>query len=333
MGGSGSRRLPTFKPEDLTVKKALGRGTFGTLAAGKTEILVVAKPLSQPLHPKSFAPVRHDNVCRIIGILEKPGPEILVLWEYCKGGSIHDRLEKNGCRDETRMSYALQASSGLKAIHQARALHTNLNPRNILLSSNDQIKISDYNPRLLLKGQADLKLVETHDNKTSDKSKICYMAPEVVVNGRASDKSDVYSLGMCLKYIWFRDAREGMRNPEAKRKGADFRLALLGRTSSPEPTERPDIDEIVTILAKAASPSGSVATREQASSPVVLEGEPEGADSESTQPYLQGLAAWSVLVDRPKGEVPDALPEWYLRQQAEMPDGLGVPLDDEGEPP
>mmetsp|Transcript_31884 Transcript_31884/g.61653 ORF Transcript_31884/g.61653 Transcript_31884/m.61653 type:complete len:245 (+) Transcript_31884:59-793(+) len=241
MGGSGSRRLPTFKPEDLTVKKALGRGTFGTLAAGKTEILVVAKPLSQPLHPKSFAPVRHDNVCRIIGILEKPGPEILVLWEYCEGGSIHDRLEKNGCRDETRMSYALQASSGLKAIHQARALHTNLNPRNILLSSNDRIKISDYNPRLLLKGQ---KLVETHDNKTSDKSKICYMAPEVVVNGKASDKSDVYSLGMCLKYIWFRDAREGMRNPEAKRKGADFRLALLGRTSSPEPTERPDIDEV-----------------------------------------------------------------------------------------
>jgi len=176
--------------------------------------------------------------------------------------------------------------------------------------------------------------VEIPDNKVSDKSMIRYTAPELIVHKKASDKSDVYALGMCLKYIWFRDAAEGMRNPEAKSKGSDLRLALLGRTSSPKPSDRPGIDEILEILtimskAKHHVTSGSAA---KSTSSLVPEGEPDGVDSESAQPYLQGLAALSILGDRPKG-VPDALPEWYLRQQAEMPDGLGIPLEDEGAPP
>jgi len=48
------------------------------------------------------------------------------------------------------------------------------------------------------------------------------------------------------------------------------------------------------------------------------------SSAENSNRYFDALSVLAQVPEEPSGKIPDQLPSWYIRQQAEMDDGLGI---------
>ncbi|XP_019094022.1 PREDICTED: probable receptor-like protein kinase At1g80640 [Camelina sativa] len=92
-----------------------------------------------------------------------------------------------------RMKIALDTARGLEYLHEhcrPPIIHRDLKSSNILLDSSFNAKISDFGLAVSLDehGKANIKLSGT----------LGYVAPEYLLDGKLTDKSDVYAFGVVL---------------------------------------------------------------------------------------------------------------------------------------
>jgi len=113
-----------------------------------------------------------------------------MVMEYIKGTDLEKILDKKDKLDiETALKYFNQLLSALNFAHRHKVIHRDIRPSNILITSEDDIKVTDFGTSTLL------------DQKQYATTKIGsppYMAPEQF-EGRAVLASDIYSAG-CLFY-------------------------------------------------------------------------------------------------------------------------------------
>jgi serine/threonine protein kinase len=112
--------------------------------------------------------------------------------EYVAGDNLAQLL-----RREKRLPWreaveiATQLCSALKAAHDAGIVHRDLKPSNILLSTDGQVKLTDFGVAQLFTGE---KLTITGGIVGT----VEYMSPEQALGHRATKRSDLYSLGAVL---------------------------------------------------------------------------------------------------------------------------------------
>ncbi|KAL0452884.1 UNVERIFIED_CONTAM: putative receptor-like protein kinase [Sesamum latifolium] len=92
-----------------------------------------------------------------------------------------------------RMKIALDAARGLEYLHEhchPPVIHRDLKSSNILLDSNFNAKLSDFG----------LAILDGTQNKNNIKlsGTLGYVAPEYLLDGKLTDKSDVYAFGVVL---------------------------------------------------------------------------------------------------------------------------------------
>lgn len=86
--------------------------------------------------------LKHPNLVNILGT-SKNNSMFIVVMEYVSGGSLQDRLiEPMGM--QMFLGLAVQMCRGMSFAHQNRICHGNLRPSNILLTSDYQVKITDF---------------------------------------------------------------------------------------------------------------------------------------------------------------------------------------------
>ncbi|KAJ1698445.1 hypothetical protein LUZ63_006957 [Rhynchospora breviuscula] len=189
----------------------LGEGGFGPVYKGKlrgTEIAV--KRLSQSSkqgllelrNEVAFvAKVQHKNLVKLLGFcLEKQ--EKLLVYEYLSNLSldkiIFDRARREQLDWDTRYRIIKGIGEGLLYLHddsRLKIIHRDLKPSNILLDENMNPKISDF-------GLAKLFDQDVTQGCTSRVAGTYgYMAPEYVLHGHFSVKSDVFSYGVMVLEI------------------------------------------------------------------------------------------------------------------------------------
>src|SRR5207302_2101318 len=124
----------------------------------------------------------------------------VLVMEYVDGASLQEIIKRTGPMDPIRAAhYMRQAALGLQHAHeQARLVHRDIKPGNILVDRNGIVKILDMGLARFFHDKDDI-LTQKYDENvlgTAD-----YLAPEQALDSHGVDiRADIYSLGATFYY-------------------------------------------------------------------------------------------------------------------------------------
>ncbi|KAG0595064.1 hypothetical protein M758_UG136000 [Ceratodon purpureus] len=142
--------------------------------------------------------IRHSNLVALLGY-SSDGPEPLVVYELMQNGSLHDQLHGPSCGKaltwSLRLKIALEAARGLEHLHEdckPAIIHRDFKASNILLDASFNAKVSDFGLAVALEESGFLK------EDVLVQGTFGYIAPEYLMDGTLTEKSDVYGFGVVL---------------------------------------------------------------------------------------------------------------------------------------
>lgn len=215
-------KLYTFTLEELreathnfSRSNLLGEGGFGPVYKGFVDDKLRHGLKAQPIAVKRLnldgsqghrewlaeiiflGQLRHPHLVKLIGYCCEEEQRLLV-YEYMTRGSLENQLFRRYSATlpwSTRMKIALGAAKGLAFLHEADkpVIYRDFKTSNILLDSDYTAKLSDLG---LAKDGPEGE--ETHVTTTCIMGTKGYAAPEYIMSGHLSTKSDVYSYGVVL---------------------------------------------------------------------------------------------------------------------------------------
>ncbi|MFQ5975423.1 MAG: protein kinase [Candidatus Hydrothermarchaeales archaeon] len=128
--------------------------------------------------------LQHRNIVKLIRPHITPVPYFEM--EYADGGSLKKLLENTSRLPiEMACNIAFDVACGLEYAHSHRVRHTDLNPKNILLTKTGESKITDWGLGKVA-GASSGDLGFTYG----------YAAPEQILKGKSNEKTDTYQLGL-----------------------------------------------------------------------------------------------------------------------------------------
>ncbi|KAL4567715.1 hypothetical protein LXL04_023307 [Taraxacum kok-saghyz] len=186
----------------------LGQGGFGTVYKGVLpdgrEIAAKRLFFNQRHRAGGFyhevniiSSVDHKNLVKLVGF-SCLGPESILVYEYLSNKSLNhfifDSVRGKELNWGKRFDIIMGIAEGLTYLHEnskTRIIHRDIKAANILLDSRLCAKIADFG--LARSFQEDKNHISTGIAGT-----LGYMAPEYVLNGKLTEKMDVYSFGVLL---------------------------------------------------------------------------------------------------------------------------------------
>ncbi|MFD1212732.1 protein kinase, partial [Arthrobacter sp. GCM10027362] len=183
---------------------------------------------------KSAARLSHPHV---VGVLDQghDGDVAYLAMEYVPGHTLRDTLNEKGALTP-RLALALldPVVEGLSAAHRAGLIHRDVKPENVLMSSDGRIKIGDFGlARASAASSSTATLIGT----------VAYIAPELVANGAADARSDIYSVGIMLFEML--TGRQPFTGESPIQIAYQHVNSTVPRPSSLVPGLAPDLDELV----------------------------------------------------------------------------------------
>lgn len=139
---------------------------------------------------QSAAALNHPNVVTIFEVAEYEG-HIFIAMEYVEGKSLRDLIDGGHLTYNSGLAAAIQICDGLGAAHQARLVHRDIKPLNIIVDAGDRVRILDFG---LAKAEDDMHLTQAGMTIGT----VNYMSPEQGKGEEADCKSDIFSLGIVL---------------------------------------------------------------------------------------------------------------------------------------
>jgi serine/threonine-protein kinase len=226
------------------VVRELGRGGYGTVylardPANHHELVALKIPSTEADDPRGHArfcreagvlsTLRHPNVVAIrdFGIA---GGHLFCAMEYVEGEQLWARVRRTGALPE-RDVRALAAGllRALVALESAQVLHRDLKPANVILRRG-----AIAEPVLI-----DFGLARWHGDRGLTEENVFigtigYAAPEVLAGREPDNRSDLYSLGITLRYVLTGDDGPSPTSPLSP----GF-AALIRALTASEPARRP----------------------------------------------------------------------------------------------
>lgn len=133
----------------------------------------------------------HPNIVTIYDFDDENGIQYLVM-EYVDGMDLKTYIKQNFPIPLQQVIQILkQVLSAVSAAHKAGIIHRDLKPQNILIDRQGNAKISDFG---IAMSNSEIAMTQTNTIMGS----VHYLSPEQTRGAMATDKSDVYSLGIIL---------------------------------------------------------------------------------------------------------------------------------------
>ncbi|XP_026450363.1 putative receptor-like protein kinase At4g00960 isoform X2 [Papaver somniferum] len=187
-GGFGSVYKGTLQDKQEIALKRLSKNSRQGEQEFKNEVTLVAK-------------LQHRNLVKLVGF-SLAGEEKLLIYEYMPNGSLDqvlfDSVKCTHLDWERRYSIIGGVARGLLYLHEEsrlKIIHRDLKASNILLDKEMNSKIADFGMARLF------GLHQIQDSTSRIVGTHGYMAPEYIMHGEFSVKSDVFSFGVLVLEI------------------------------------------------------------------------------------------------------------------------------------
>jgi serine/threonine protein kinase len=140
---------------------------------------------------QAMAGLSHPNIVTVYDIGSDKSLHFLVT-EYIEGQSLDSLLaSKSRLSVEQSLDIAISVCAALGTVHRAGFVHGRLTPRNILLTQDQQVKVSDF-------GVVHTPPPIPPALESPSRYAALYLSPEQAVGRRSLPASDVYALGVIL---------------------------------------------------------------------------------------------------------------------------------------
>lgn len=136
----------------------------------------------------------HKNIIQFRGVSQDPRRNFYyIVMEWCNNGTLAQKLHDAHpiISPSNLCDFAQQIASGMQYLHSKNIIHRDLKPSNILLTRNNDLKISDFGTHKVFNNKSSVI-------STSQTGTYAYMAPEVIRGESHSFSIDVWSYGVVL---------------------------------------------------------------------------------------------------------------------------------------
>ncbi|WP_406042578.1 Stk1 family PASTA domain-containing Ser/Thr kinase [Micromonospora sp. NBC_00898] len=151
---------------------------------------------------KTIARLTHPNVVAVYDQGTHRGLPYLVM-EYVRGRTLRDVLaERRRLNPDEALAIAEQMLAAIAAAHRAGLVHRDVKPENVLVAEaptggpanlvDSVVKVADFGLARAVEASAE------EENGNQLMATVAYVAPELVTEGRADTRTDVYSAGIVL---------------------------------------------------------------------------------------------------------------------------------------
>jgi serine/threonine-protein kinase len=141
---------------------------------------------------RAIARLSHPNVVAVFDQGTYDDQAFLVM-EYVRGRTLRDLLVERGRLSPAEATSVLEPMlDALTAAHRIGMVHRDVKPENVLIGDDGSVKVADFG------------LARVTDAGTATATRgvimgtVAYVPPELVTNGNADPRSDVYSAGIVL---------------------------------------------------------------------------------------------------------------------------------------
>lgn len=133
----------------------------------------------------------HPNIVGVYDVGEENDLHYIVM-EYVEGMDLKQYIHEHyPIPYEKTIDIMLQILSAVKVAHQHQIIHRDLKPQNILIDKQGNVKITDFGIAMAL---SETSITQTNSLLGS----VHYLSPEQARGGMATQKSDIYALGIVL---------------------------------------------------------------------------------------------------------------------------------------
>lgn len=142
---------------------------------------------------RAAARLSHPNVVAVFDQGDDEGTVFLAM-ELIDGHTLRDVIRKESPISPARALALIEpVLSALAAAHRSGLIHRDIKPENVLIADDGRVKVADF-------GLARAVSADTQHTATGGVliGTVSYLAPELVVDGRADARADVYAAGVLL---------------------------------------------------------------------------------------------------------------------------------------
>lgn len=139
-----------------------------------------------------MAKVRHENVVSVYSA-GRARKQFYIAMELVDGCDLETLVSRNGALSpQLAVDYTIQVVKGLEAAHKSGLLHRDMKPGNVIITPEGRAKVLDFGLAL---GKQD---EDTEDVIWATPS---YVPPETLERKDEDARTDIYALGMTLRYL------------------------------------------------------------------------------------------------------------------------------------
>ena len=140
---------------------------------------------------KAASALDHPNICTIYEIGDNPDGELFIAMAYYEGKDLQEVMAERTVTQDEAVDIICRLAEGVAQAHRQGIIHQDINPRNVMLLNDGQVKLLDF-------GVAKLVGKSQTVSKDSSVGTIAYMAPEQIQSERVGAATDVWALGVLL---------------------------------------------------------------------------------------------------------------------------------------
>ena len=198
------------KVEKYEIEEEIGHGGMATVYRAQDTVLDRAVAL-KILHPhlrsaeearrrfqreaRSVARLRHPRVLEIYDFSGEGSTEAFIAAELLTGPTLKQWREKTqDVPAEIAACFVIEIARALEAAHEAKIVHRDVKPENVLLHEDREIKLTDF-------GIADMVDSQSMTATGQILGSPGHMAPEQIEGKDTDERTDLFSLGTVLYYL------------------------------------------------------------------------------------------------------------------------------------